>query len=359
VQADSLLSKLAWYAPEDRTLLSIRMQAALKRGDVVGAARLLARVPSSDVDASEIRLQQARLLIQAFCPRDAETALRECLTLEPGNDSARMTLIAIFALQHRARDYEREAWRLFDQGGEPIKALRLLAQAAPTIPPDTFTRTADIGDVLRQCLAADPDDPYTQLALGRFERERGAIDEALRLIEPCLKIATIYSDASIEWAMCLLDEGALDELHPYFEQPAESVRNLASFRFLRGEWSRRQGRIAQAIDDYRQAIRLDPRLAEAHYRLGLSLPKTDPEAARLLEIPRKARELKDAVTDVSDSSRDSSQLARIGRLCAEIGRLREASAWLTLALKYDPNEVAIRESLKAVEASQPIPDRQD
>ena len=62
----------------------------------------------------------------------------------------RQALIAILAVQHRSRDYEAEAWALFDRGGEPIKALRLLAEAAPTIPPDTFARTADLGDVLRR-----------------------------------------------------------------------------------------------------------------------------------------------------------------------------------------------------------------
>jgi len=349
-QIARLLKRLAWYIPDDRAILNMQVQNALQHGDPVEAARLLARVPSSASDAAEIRLQQARLLIQAFRPREAEAVLRECLNLDPGNDPARMTLIAIFALQHRARDYDDEAWRLFDQGGEPIKALRFLAQAAPVIPPDTFTRTADLGDVLRDCLAADPDDLYTRLALCRFERERGAIAEALELVEPCLKVPAIYPDASIEWALCLLDEGDLDGLRSYFDQPSASVRNLGSFRFLRGEWLRRQGLIAQSVDDYREAIRLDPRSADAYYRLGLALRDQVAEASRYLDVAKKARELKNAVTDVSDRSRDPLQLAHIGRLCAEIGRVREARAWLSLALKYDPNRASIRKDFQALEA---------
>lgn len=346
-QIAKLLKRLAWYIPDDRAVLNMQVQNALQRSEPVEAARLLARVPSSAPDVAEIRLQQARLLIQAFRPREAEAALRDCLDLDPGNDPARMTLIAIFALQHRARDYDDEAWRLFDQGSEPIKALRFLAQAAPVIPPDTFTRTADLGDVLRQCLSADPNDLYTRLALCRFERERGAIAEARGLVEPCLKVPEIYPDASIEWALCLLDEGDLDGLRPYFDQPSASVRNLGSFRFLRGEWFRRQGLTAQSVDDYREAIRLDPRSADAYYRLGLALRDNVAGASRYLDVAKKARELKDAVTDVSDRSRDPLQLAHVGRLCAEIGRVREARAWFSLALKYDPNQAAIRKDLQA------------
>ena len=109
-----------------------------------------------------LRLAQGRLLIQAFHLREAEAAFRECLRLDPKADEARLALIAILAVQRRGGDYETEAWALIENGAEPIKALRLLAQAAPAIPPDTFTRTADMGDVLRRCVAADPGDTNTR-----------------------------------------------------------------------------------------------------------------------------------------------------------------------------------------------------
>ena len=136
----------------------------MRRDDPTAAAALLARVPASSPDAVEARLSQGRLLMQAFRPREAEAAFRDCLRLDPGSDAARLALIAILAVQNRSRDYKAEAWRLVDRGDEPIKALRLLAQSAPSIPPDTFTRAADIDDVLRRCLAADAEDVQTRLA---------------------------------------------------------------------------------------------------------------------------------------------------------------------------------------------------
>lgn len=345
----ALLTRLAWYKPNDREVLTLRAQAALNLGDKLAAARLLARIPPSAPEAVEARLAQGRLLLEAFRLQDAEAAYRDCLRIDPGSDAARLALIAILAVQHRSRDYEAEAWALFHRGGEPIKALRLLAEAAPTIPPDTFARTADLGDVLRRCLAADAADVHTRLALARFERGRGDIDEALRLIEPCLRTPPAVPEAELEWAACLLDEGEPDRLRPLFENPADSVRGLASFWLLRGEWARRQGLDDEALRSYREAVRLDPRSADAHYRLGLALRDGGPEAARHMEIARKARALKDAVAQVSDKSREPAQFVHLGRLCAELGRDREARAWFALALRVDPDHDEARAAYMALD----------
>jgi len=291
---------------------------------------------------------QGRLLMQAFRPRAAEAAFRDCLRIDPGSDAARLALIAILAVQHRSRDYEAEAWSLLAHGVEPIKALRLLAQAAPAIPSDTFTRTADEGDVLRRCLAADPHDPHTRIALARFERGRGRVDEALRLLEPCLRQPSAPPEASLEWAACLLDQGELDRLRPLFGHPEGRVRGLGSFWLLRGEWARRLGLDAEALASYREAVRLEPRSPDARYRLGLALRDAGPEAARFLGAAQKARELKDAVAQVPDRSRDPAQLAHVGRLCAELGRDREARAWFNLALRVDPNHAEARAALRAL-----------
>ncbi len=348
VRAGVLLERLAWYRPDDLGVLNMRVQAALGRGDAVAAAVLLARVPASAPGAVEARLTQGRLLMEAFRPRAAEAAFRDCLRLDPRADEARLALIAILAVQGRGRDYDAEAWALFEKGGEPIKALRLLAQSSPAIPPDTFTRTADLGDVLRRCLDADPDDPNTRLAVARFERKRGRTDDALRVLEPCLRTRPVDPEATLEWAACLLDEGEHDPLHALFEHPEESMKGRASFWSLRGEWARRTGRNSEALDNHREAVRLDPRSPDARYRLGLALGDAGPEAARCREVARQARELKDLVAHISDRSRDTVRFNRVGRLCAEMGRTRETRAWFALSLRVDPNDAEARAGYDAL-----------
>ena len=331
-----LLDRLSWYNPDDRKVLRLKVEAALGRGDLIVAAGLLSRVPATAAEAVEARLTQGRLLIQAFLLREAEAAFRECIRLDPKADEARLALIAILAVQRRRGDYETEAWALLENGAEPIKALRLLAQAAPAIPPDTFTRTADMGDVLRRCVAADPGDPNTRVALAHFERGRGRVERALRLLESCLLNPESRSRATLEWADCLLDDGELERLRPLFEHPDDSLRRLGDFWILRGEWARREGREVEALDNYREAIRMDPRSSDAYYRLGLALREAGPEADRCLEVSQKARDLKEFVASISDRSRDPGQLVRAGRLCAELGRYREARAWFTVASVANP-----------------------
>jgi len=341
-RAGAMLERLAWYRPHDLEALSLRVRVALAQGDPLAAAVLLARVPDSAPGAAEARLTRGRLLMQAFRPGEAEAALRDCLRIDPQADGARMTLLAILAVQGRGRDYEAEAWALLDRGGEPIRALRLLAQAAPAIPPDTFTRTADLGDVLRRCLAAEPDHPQTRVALARFERGRGRIDEALRILDPCLRESHPTPEARLEWAACLLDEGDFGPLGSLFERPDESIRSLGAFWLLKGEWDRLGGRQSDTLADYREAIQLDPRSPAASYRLGMALRDGGPEADRCLEVARKARELVEVVATIPEGSRDTDRLCRAGRLCAEIGRDREARDWLALALRADPGHAPSR-----------------
>jgi tetratricopeptide (TPR) repeat protein len=172
------------------------------------------------------------------------------------------------------------------------------------------------------------------------------------VIEPCLLNPESRTRALLEWAACLLEDGELDRLRPLFERPTDALRGIGAFWLLHGEWARRQGLEAEALDNYREAIRLDPRSADAHYRLGLALRQTGPEATRCLEVAQKARDLKNLVAQISDRSRDTERLVRAGRLCADIGRYREARAWFSVALKSNPRHAEARACLETLDAEQ-------
>ncbi len=349
-ETGAALEQRMWYRPDDRAALHLQVQAAIGRGEPLAAAALLGRVPPSAPEAVEARLTQGRLLMDQYRPREAEAVFRDCLKIDPRADAARLALIAILAFQRRGLDYDNEAWTLYEKGAEPIKALRLLAQAAPTIPPDTFTKTADMGDVLERCLETDPDDLHTRLALARFERGRGRIEIALKLLEPCLAVSPPDPEARLEWAACLLDEGELDQVRSLFENPDASIRTHASFWLLKSEWARRRGSDEQAIMSLSKAIRLNPRSTDANYRLGLALGGVGPEATRCLEVAQKARELKDFVAQISDRSRDRVQLMQAGRLCRDLGRSREARAWFMLALRLDRHDAEARAAIAQLDS---------
>jgi tetratricopeptide (TPR) repeat protein len=308
-------------------------------------------VPDRAPDVVEARLAQGRLWLQAFHPREAEATFRGCLRRDPGSDAARLALIAILAIQGRAREYEAEAWALYDHGAEPLKALRLLAQAEPAIPPDTLSRTGDRGTILRRCFAADPLDPHTRIALARFERGDGRIDEALRLLDPFPGETKAPSEARLEFVACLLDAGEVERLDRFFSDSAGPLEGFSRYWLLRGEWARLAGRASEALTCFRTAVDLDPRDPEAHYRLGRSLRAagSEREGVAEMEVARKAQELKDVVAEIPDWTRDTALLTRAGQICAEIGRNREARAWLGLALRVDPGCTEARAALTELE----------
>ena len=97
---------------------------------------------------------------------------------------------------------------------------------------------------------------------------------------------------------------------------------------------------------------MDPRSSDAYYRLGLALREAGPEADRCLEVSQKARDLKEFVASISDRSRDPGQLVRAGRLCAELGRYREARAWFTVASVANPRNAEARAALEALDSDQ-------
>lgn len=338
-RAEDRLTRLVWYHPTDAEALNLRIGVALSRGEPALAATLLSTVPESDSRALEARITAGRLWLQAFHPREAEAAFRAALRLRPDSDAARLALIAILAIQGRAADYEAEAWALHDHGVEPIKALRLLAQAAPAIPPDTLARTADDGTVLRLAFDADPDDAYTRIALARFERARGKTEIARGLLEPLRGVASVPPESQVEWAACLLDDNDTDHLEAFFSEAPGPLDRMAGYWMLRGEWADRNGQADEAVSCFRTAVDRDPRDPAAHYRLGRALRAVgrQDEAVAEMDVARQAQELKDLVAKISDSSRNADLLSRASQICAAIGRDREANAWLALAQRADPD----------------------
>jgi tetratricopeptide (TPR) repeat protein len=346
-EAGPLLDRLAWYRPDDPEVIRLRVRAALREGDVETAIRLLARVPDAAPDAAQAHLERARFLMQRFRLREAEADLRHALRLDPALLPARMHLITIYGAERRGKDFDRELWAMLSHGGETIDVLRLLAQSGPAIPKGTITATADEGVILRGCLEADRDDPHVRPALARFLRERGEIDAALALLAPWLRDHPEDLDSSNERLACLIDAGELETARPEFEAPTAAALKSARFQRLRGDWLSLAGRTGEALAAYREATRLAPQDAEILYRLGEALRVAGhvEEADAAFGSLERLNELKALVGTISDARPDPGDLVRAGRLCAELGRAREARAWLKEAIRVDPENAEARRRL--------------
>src|SRR5579864_6032098 len=344
-QAEQSLARRAWYRPNDVEGLRLRALVALKRGDTAAALAWLAAVPEASPDDSFAHFTRGEILRELFRIGEAELEYRACLRLDPGYTEAHRQLIVILGVERRAAKQEDQLWALHDEGGRPLEALRMLAQAMPVIPPGALSKTADEGMVLEQCLAADPANRHVLPALAYFLRNRGEVDRAASLLAPWLDKHSEDSEALNEYLACLIDAGEVEAACPWFEGHSDS--RIGRFWRLRGEWLLMQGRRDDAVDSFRKTVSLDPRDPEARYRLGRALHADGraAEAAEHMAWHERAQELKLLAASIADEAADTSQLVQAGRLCAEMGRTKEARGWYALVLRLDPNHSEARAAL--------------
>lgn len=354
-RAERALERWAWYRPDDVEAIRLRVEAALQRGDRESAARLLAGVPETDPEAASAYLQRGVLLKQLYRVADAEAAFRATARLAPELPEPRRELVALYGITRRAPEQEKELWALHDRADRPVESLRLLAQSAIVIPPGALDRTTDEGDVLRRCLRADPAEPSVRPALARFHRLRGEPDEAARLLESWLRGHPDDPDARVEWLAGRIDAGDVDRPSSWFEAPPGSLSRRADYRQLRGDWLSQQGRHADALADYREAVRLAPRDLECRYRLALGLRGAgmEAESVKAFAYHHLMRDFASAAAGVTETSPAAAPVLAAARACLALGpdRAREAAGWFTLAARLDPSSAEARAGLDVSRSS--------
>jgi len=89
----------------------------------------------------------------------------------------------------------------------------------------------------------------------------------------------------------------------------------------------RAGHVPEAIERYREALRLEPDYAEAHYNLGTALLRTNQVAAAIAEYEAALR-LQPASAEMHNN---------LATALAESGRMPEAIAHLEEAVRLDPD----------------------
>src|SRR5262249_26287484 len=143
---------------------------------------------------------------------------------------------------------------------EPVLTVLLLAQTSWA-----FEDRARAEQVLRQAVAARPDQVVLLYALGRLLEERGRAAEATedyraaRMLRPQLGVA--LARALARTGRVAEGEGVLRDL--VGRQP-----NNPEMHFFLGFALGAQKKLDEAVGSYRQALALDPKDAKAHNNLG-------------------------------------------------------------------------------------------
>lgn len=193
-----------------------------------------------------------------------------------------------------------------------------------------------VGPVIRQALAAHPDDPDFLTAEARWLLARGQPGKAREILAPVLKAPQPPPDALwLSARLDLLARRVRPALHTYetllardADPPARLLEEAAAAYAL-------ADRPAEAEAIFRRAIGKDPRLPESHMGLGLllqtegQLPEAEAELRRALDL---------------EPDRPSAQKA-LGSLLLQKGDAAGAAALLASGVEAHPKDAGLRLTL--------------
>lgn len=129
----------------------------------------------------------------------------------------------------------------------------------------------------KAALALEPKRGATHALLGAAFAAAGWLPEAMESCRRALELEPAEAAHHNSFGALLVRDGKLDGALPHFEKAAQlDPERAASYRFNSGAALLNAGRTAEAISALSQAVRSDPKMARAHYFLGLALFRTSP-----------------------------------------------------------------------------------
>lgn len=325
-RAVALLGRLREPTPLDRML---RGQLATALGRTDEAIAELARVPDDHFMAAQARLLAGQSELRRDRFRHAEEALRAAVRIDPRLVQAHRELIYIYGYQLRRQALSEE--------------FRALSRSTDLTPKELFHwgllrnetwEPAEVAAELAKCVAADPDDRWSRLALAENQRRMGLFDQAEATVAPLpaddpdalavrVRIALDRNDTAV--AERLLASGPPDD--PGLDR-------------LRGRLAltRRDG--AAAARYFRKAFRAQPESHEGLTGLiaALTILGDAGALAPLRDLAARRDRLQTLIQRAANSSnRDDPELPLLlGDACAALHRDDEARGWYKVVIARDP-----------------------
>jgi tetratricopeptide (TPR) repeat protein len=191
--------------------------------------------------------------------------------------------------------------------------------------------------------------PYLDaVVLQRLARYADAVTQ----LEQAVALSTTYLPARVRLAEARLEAGDLDRSQREFEALVKEPRAEPAARMGLGRIAAMQGRHADAVSQFQQAVKLFPELGAAYYALARSyraLGRSEDAARALDEHARFGARwpgIEDPVLAAVNSTRDDPRaLVRRGVALSEAGDVDGAIAAHEAALAADPSLVDAHASL--------------
>lgn len=318
-----------------------------KRGDYLGCARVLHKVPDWWPAKPDAIFIEAQSFKQLDMMREAEVAWKRCLVGDPLHpfpprylSGAARELVGHLVLEGRIDEARELLMKAFDlalpsERGD-VMIMRMRAELERVAHKEAASR-------LRTIVKADPDDWEARRALAFEEQLLGNLAAADLEIGACLKARP--SDVPIwrTYLEILYQRGERDEIRAAIKRlpplaDADADAEILKFRGLVHEWDTD---LQSAVDAFQRATELNPREPEYFYKLGILQERLGRSevATQHLQHSRQLRKADSELSDAYEKLLALSQHLQAGNpeydaavehlasLCEQLGWKREAVAW--------------------------------
>jgi predicted Zn-dependent protease len=333
--AAAALARLRDLTPRDY-LLKAQVQTGLGHRDQALAE--LARIPDDDPAAPRARLLAGQIELGRDRVHRAARALLAAVALDPTLVEAHRTLIFINGILLRRRELN-----------EHFQALARLAPMtfhevfAWCVTRNTVWESHERAGVLKRCVAADPDDPWSRLALAEVLRQIGRRDEAAKMLAA---LPESDPDARVVRARMALDRGDDRAAQAILAGGAVDHPDLAR---LRGQFALAHGDGPAAVRHFRAAYSTLPDDRDTVVGLGAALALVGDRAAAapFLRDSKAYDTLGALLTRAANPAnrKDAALMRALGAACEAVHRLPEARAWYDLAVQTDPLDEEAQKAL--------------
>jgi predicted Zn-dependent protease len=317
-------------------MLRAQLAAALGRPDAAIADQ--ARVPDDHFMAAQARLMAGQIELRRHRFRFGEQALHAAIALNPALMQAHRELIYIYGIQLRRSELNTEFAAL-----SSLSELTFKEALDWCLLHDESWEPSEVAQLLAACVAADPRDRWSRLALAENKRRMGLLDEAEDALQG---MAETEPDVLAARVRIAFDRQELDRAEALLRVGPADNPVLAR---LRGRLALSRQDPRAALNHFRIAYAADPDPGETLSGLIATLLITgDKKAAAALRAIAAKREKLSALIQraTTPGARNDPVLRReLGAACAALNRDAEARAWYQLAIARDPLDSQAQQAL--------------
>jgi tetratricopeptide (TPR) repeat protein len=324
--------------PDDGNAWEMLGGVLFDQGRAREARMALRRVRDADPGWVNAQTVIGQIALQEHDLPEAERCFRHAAGRDRRAIEPRRQLLSLLVLERRPAEARDVLRQLFQLTRDP----RYLADSILIAQSETQVR--DRAPEIAAALRRTPGNPWLRRAWGLHLLAQGQPTEALPHLEAAASAFENDPLGRFALAECRIALGIAGNDLTILGPPPDRGVEAAWWWVLRDRLAEAWGQDEDALESLRKAVLLDPRNAEAHYRLGQTLMRRGKREEAQAHLDRafalgiQQDTLRDELRRLIREGFDVNSLVRLGRLCQEAGLLAEARDWFDLALQLDPRQ---------------------